>query len=67
MCTLVIRQQTEHIETGNNMSGDNLALYVAAYSDATSAKADFKDLKHAEGNDLKVEAVVEGSGWCCRG
>jgi len=39
-------------------SGDNLVLYVAAYSDATSAKADFETLKGAEGDDLKVEAAV---------
>jgi uncharacterized membrane protein len=40
------------------MIGQNLALYVAAYSDATSAKADFEALKNAEGDDLKVEAAV---------
>ena len=40
------------------MTGDNLALYVAAYSDATSAKADFETLKDAEGDDLKIEGAV---------
>jgi uncharacterized membrane protein len=36
----------------------NLALYVATYADATSANKDFQALKHAEGDDLKVEAAV---------
>ena len=40
------------------MAGDNLALYVATYADATSAKADFEALKSAEGADLKVEGAV---------
>lgn len=40
------------------MSGDNLALYVAAYSDATSAKQDFDSLKAAEGDDLEVVGAV---------
>ncbi len=40
------------------MAGDNLALYVAAYPDAASAKADFESLKSAEGADLKVEGAV---------
>ena len=40
-------------------SGDNLVLYVAAYSDATSANADFQTLKNAEGSDdFKVEGAV---------
>ena len=39
-------------------SGDNLVLYVAAYSDATSAQADFQSLKDAEGDDFKVEGAV---------
>ena len=40
-------------------SGDNLVLYVASYSDATSANADFQTLKDAEGsNDFKVEGAV---------
>ena len=39
-------------------SGDNLVLYVAAYSDATSAKTDFQTLKAAEGDDFKVEGAV---------
>ena len=39
-------------------SGDNLALYVAAYSDATTAKSDFESLKSAEGDDFKIEAAV---------
>ncbi len=40
-------------------SGDNLVLYVAAYSDATSANADFQTLKSAEGSDdFKVEGAV---------
>lgn len=36
----------------------NLMLYVAAYSDAASAKQDFDSLKAAEGDDLEVEAAV---------
>ncbi len=39
-------------------SGDNLVLYVAAYSDKSSAQADFDSLKSAEGDDLKIEAAV---------
>ena len=38
--------------------GDNLALYVATYADATDAKADFESLKAAEGDDFKVEGAV---------
>ena len=40
------------------MAGDNLALYVAAYSDADTAKQDFEALKSAEGDDLKIEGAV---------
>jgi uncharacterized membrane protein len=40
------------------MTGDNLALYVAAYSDAATAKSDFETLKAAEGDDLKIEGAV---------
>ena len=40
------------------MNGLNLALYVATYSDPTSANADFEALKGAEGDDLEVEAAV---------
>ena len=40
------------------MTGDNLALYVAAYSDATSAKADFQSLKDAEGDDMEIVGAV---------
>ena len=40
------------------MSYDNLALYVAAYGDAASAKQDFESLKDAQGDDFKVEAAV---------
>jgi uncharacterized membrane protein len=36
----------------------NLMLYVAAYSDAASAKQDFEALKAAEGDDLAVVAAV---------
>ncbi len=36
----------------------NLVLYVAAYSDAASAKQDFETLKDAEGDDLDVVAAV---------
>ena len=39
-------------------SGDNLVLYVAAYSDATSAQTDFQTLKDAEGDDLEVVGAV---------
>jgi uncharacterized membrane protein len=38
--------------------GDNLALYVASYADATSAKSDFDSLKAAEGDDFKIEGAV---------
>ncbi len=38
--------------------GDNLALYVASYADATSAQADFESLKNAEGDDFKIEGAV---------
>lgn len=40
------------------MNGDNLALYVAAYADATSANEDFQALKAAEGDDLSVVGAV---------
>ena len=40
------------------MTGDNLALYVAAYSDASAASQDFEALKAAEGDDLKVVGAV---------
>jgi len=40
------------------MSEMNLALYVAAYSDASSAQADFQALKDAEGDDLDIVAAV---------
>jgi len=39
-------------------TGDNLALYVAAYSDATAAKQDFDSLKAAEGDDLGIVGAV---------
>lgn len=39
-------------------SGDNLALYVASYDDAASAKSDFDSLKSAEGKDFMIEAAV---------
>ncbi len=38
--------------------GDNLALYVASYSDARSAQADFESLKSAEGDNFKIEGAV---------
>ena len=38
--------------------GDNLVLYVAAYSDAASANKDFQSLKDAQGDDFKVEGAV---------
>ena len=40
------------------MSEMNLALYVAAYSDASAAQADFQALKDAEGDDLDIVAAV---------
>lgn len=40
------------------MDSYNLALYVATYADATSARADFETLKGAEGDDLEVVAAV---------
>ena len=36
----------------------NLALYVASYSDADSAQEDFEALKAAEGSDLSVVGAV---------
>jgi len=39
-------------------SGDNLALYVASYDDATSAQSDFDSLKSIQDKDLKIEAAV---------
>ena len=39
-------------------SGDNLALYVASYDDATSAQSDFDSLKSAQNKDFKIEAAV---------
>ena len=38
--------------------GDNLVLYVAAYSDADAANKDFQSLKDAEGDDLEVVGAV---------
>lgn len=38
--------------------GDNLVLYVAAYSDADAAHQDFQSLKAAQGDDFKVEGAV---------
>ena len=40
------------------MTGDNLALYVASYSDASSAKDDFEALKAADGDDLQIVGAV---------
>jgi uncharacterized membrane protein len=40
------------------MTGDNLALYVASYSDPTAAQDDFEALKAAESDDLEVVAAV---------
>ena len=40
------------------MAEENLALYVASYADATSAKADFQSLKDAEGADLAIVGAV---------
>ena len=40
------------------MTEMNLALYVAGYADAASAKEDFDDLKAAQGDDLAVVAAV---------
>ena len=40
------------------MTGDNLTLYVASYSDASSAKEDFEALKAAEGDDLEIVGAV---------
>ena len=40
------------------MTGDNLALYVASYADATTARADFDALKAAEGDDLEIVGAV---------
>jgi len=40
------------------MTGDNLTLYVASYSDASSAKEDFEALKAADGDDLQIVGAV---------
>ena len=40
------------------MTADNLVLYVAAYDDTASAKADFDTLKSLEGPDLVIEGAV---------
>jgi len=40
------------------MTGDNLTLYVASYSDASSAKEDFEALKAADGDDLEIVGAV---------
>ena len=40
------------------MAGDNLALYVASYSEADAAKQDFDSLKAAEGDDFEIEGAV---------
>ena len=39
-------------------SGDNLALYVASYDDATSAQSDFDSLKSSQDKDFKIDAAV---------
>ena len=38
--------------------GDNLSLYVATYSDATDAKADFESLKSAQDDNFKIDGAV---------
>ena len=55
---LVLSKTFTSTKERQDMASDNLVLYVAAYSDATSAKADFESLKSAEGADLSVEAAV---------
>ena len=41
------------------MAGENLALYVATYGDASAASADYERLKAAEnGTDLVVEGAI---------
>jgi len=55
---LVLSKTFTSTKETQDMASDNLVLYVAAYSDATSAKADFESLKSAEGADLSVEAAV---------
>ncbi len=40
------------------MTGDNLALYVASYDDAASARQDFDALKAAEGPDFEIVGAV---------
>lgn len=39
-------------------ANENLVLYVASYDDATSAKADFENLKDAQGPDLVILGAV---------
>jgi len=40
------------------MTGDNLALFVATYSDPDSAQQDFNKLKAAENDDFEVVGAV---------
>ena len=40
------------------MTDDNMTLYVASYSDATTAKDDFEALKAARGDDLAIIGAV---------
>jgi hypothetical protein len=48
MCTLRDPSRDRTHRKREHLSGDHLALYVAAYSDAGAAKADFESLKSAE-------------------
>ena len=40
------------------MTDDNMTLYVASYSDATTAKDDFEALKAVRGDDLAIIGAV---------
>jgi len=40
------------------MTDENLALFIASYSDPASAREDFEALKDAEGDDFNVLAAV---------
>jgi hypothetical protein len=51
MCTLRDPSRDRTHRKREYLSADHLALYVAAYSDAGAAKADFESLKSAEGDE----------------
>jgi uncharacterized membrane protein len=52
------RVGTTNRKREEDMTGNNLAMYVASYSDGAAARADFDVLKSVQGDDLKVIAAV---------